>query len=175
MHSAGRWRLIDMTGQRQEETLVAKYRAAPHLIPERRFEPCGKGKVKCVLDGRTGYGITAVDLNATYPAPDRRHRILLQFFGDSLRTVEGPDTAPTTPRRVLPIYQFSRWQIGCLEPHDWECACGLRWPSYAPLWRHIGAERPAGWGRQDGIEHALVEHVPWPRDATRTLDLIGYR
>lgn len=164
-----------MTGRRQEEALVAKYLTAPHLIPEGRFAPVGGGKIRCVLDGRTGYGITAVDLAATYPQRERGHRTLLQFIGDQLSVVEGPDTAPPPPQPIPPIYQFSKWQVGCLEPHDWECTCGLRWTSYAPLWRHIGAERPTGWGRQDGIDHALVEHVPYQPNSTRqgTLDAGG--
>lgn len=164
-----------MTGRQQQEALTRQFLAFPETIPSDRFEACGNGKIRCVLCRRTGYGVTGVDSTATYPERERGHRKLLQFFGDDLLQVEGPDTAPPPPVLVLPIHQFSRWQIGCLVPHDWECTCGHRYTSYSPLWRHIGAPRPTGWGRQDGIEHALVEHAPWPREAAHPsrLDIGG--
>ena len=160
-----------MTGSRQQAVLTAKYLASPDLIPAGRFEACGKGRIRCVLCSRTGYGVTGVNPKATYPVRERGHRTLLQFFGDQLLVIEGPDTAPPAPRPVKPIHQFRRWQIGCLEDHDWECSCGRRYRSYAPLWRHIGGPRPAGWGRQDGIDHVHVGHFPWPRETTRPVTL----
>lgn len=151
-----------MTGRHQAEALVQQFLAAPETIPAGRFEACGNGRIRCVLDGRVGRGVTNVDLSATYPERERGHRTLLRFFGDQPLVVEGPDTAPPPPRSVPPIHQFARWQIGCLQSHDWECTCGLRYTEYASLWRHIGAPRPPGWGRQDGINHALVAHTASP-------------
>ena len=54
--------------------------------------------------------------------------------------------------------QFAPWQYGCLLAHTYRCACGLSFPAYANLWRHIGASRPAGWGRHDGVDHHALDH-----------------
>lgn len=49
--------------------------------------------------------------------------------------------------------QWAGWQIPCLAGHVYGCNCGLTFPAFNNLWRHIGGPRPAGWGRQDGIRH----------------------
>lgn len=164
-----------MTSRAQTDALTSTFLRHPESIPAHRFEPCGNGRIRCVLCKREGYGVVAVDPEATYPQRERGHRILLQFFDHGLVQVEGPDTAPPPPTPVKPIHQFSKWQIACLQPHDWECTCGRRYVTFGTLWRHIGGPRPTGWGRQDGIDHAVVEHEPWPAATTRpsTLDTGG--
>lgn len=151
-----------MTGPNQRRLLTKHFLDHPHLIPSHRFEPVGAGRIRCVLCHRHGLGVVTPDPNATYPVAERGHRLLLQFIAEELHVVEGPDTAPPAPKPIPLALQFSPWQIVCLQPHDWECTCGRRFYQYAALWRHIGGPRPHGWGRQDGIDHALVEHSPWP-------------
>lgn len=53
--------------------------------------------------------------------------------------------------------QFAPWQYGCLMAHVYRCTCGLSFPAYNNLWRHIGGPRPEGWGRHDGIEHLALD------------------
>lgn len=114
-----------MTGRRQIERFVRANRD-PRGLDHERFTRTGGKKVQCALCGRTGYGPVG-------PVEDVKC-----FDGRVLRWQD----------------RFSPWQIGCLMPHDWFCSCGLRFVQFADLWRHVGADRPAGWGRQ-GI-HAPV-------------------
>ncbi|WP_100813054.1 hypothetical protein [Microbacterium lacus] len=52
---------------------------------------------------------------------------------------------------------WAPWQYGCMIAHTYRCTCGRAFPAYNNLWRHIGGERPAGWGRQDGLEHRALD------------------
>ena len=56
---------------------------------------------------------------------------------------------------------FAPWQVACLPDHPWTCSCGRVFPRYVNLWRHIGADRPTGWGRQS--EHHVVDRCAWPQ------------
>ena len=146
-----------MSGRRQREEFIRAHRDGAGL-PEGRFELDGR-KVRCVLCGRDGYGTLAVNPNATFPVKERGHRILLAFLGGGLAQVEGPDTAPKPPEPMPWWMQYSPWQIDCLEDHPWPCSCGRRFRRYVDLWRHIGADRPAGWGRQGVHAPALACEV----------------
>jgi hypothetical protein len=116
-----------VTGQRQLARFIREHRDGAGLDPD-RFERTGGGKVRCSLCHRTGYGTS------------------------------GPVEAITCfDGRVIPWHaRFSPWQVACLMPHDWHCSCGLRFIQFAYLWRHIGAPRPANWGRQ-GVHRAVLE------------------
>lgn len=145
-----------MTGRRQLETFIREHQD-PGTLPVGRFTVTSSGKVQCVLCGRDGYGPLAYDRLKTYPTrPVWVHRKLLTFVGDELVQVEGPDTAPPEPRHVPWWAQYKPWQIGCLMDHTWPCSCGRSFTAYATLWRHIGAPRPMGWGRQGEHHEALV-------------------
>lgn len=135
-----------MTGRIQIQKFIRDHQD-PASLPVGRFELAGR-KVRCVLCGRDGFGPVEFNPDKTWPQHPRGHRILLTFIGDDLVQVEGPDTAPESPRLIPWHAQFSPWQIGCMEDHTWPCSCGLRFRNFATLWRHIGAERPTGWGRQ---------------------------
>lgn len=137
---------------RRQEAFIRAHRDGRD-IPQGRFEFVKGRKVRCVLCGRDGYGPVAYDPARTYPVRERGHRKLLTWIDDDLVQVEGPDTAPEPPRLMPWWAQFSRWQIDCLGDHPWPCSCGRQYRRFVDLWRHIGAVRPAGWGRQ-GI------HVP---------------
>jgi hypothetical protein len=142
-----------MTGRNQIEQFIRDH-ADPSSLPVGRFELHGR-KVRCVLCGRDGFGPVVFNPDKTWPERPRGHRILLQFFGDDLRQIEGPDTKPEPPKLMPWWCQFNPWQIGCMEDHTWPCSCGLSFRNFATLWRHIGAERPTGWGRQGVHEFAL--------------------
>lgn len=122
-----------MVGRRQIDAVVRHL--ATHLdeIPADRFEYTGRGgsgRIRCVLCGRTGaYGL--VGLPDLTTALNERGRVVWYAY------------RPWSP-----------WQVGCLVDHPWPCSCGLTFPVYVNLWRHIGADRPAGWGRQG--EHRPV-------------------
>jgi hypothetical protein len=145
-----------MTGRRQIEKFILDH-PDPESLPVGRFESDGR-KTRCVLCGRDGYGPVVFNSERTWPEYPRGHRKLLQFFGNNLLQVEGPDTAPLPPKLMPWHCQFSPWQIGCMVDHPWPCSCGLTFPVFANLWRHIGADRPAGWGRQ-GEHHYALECV----------------
>lgn len=144
-----------MSGRRQREEFIRTHQD-PTALPVGRFVHVGGRKVRCVLCGRDGYGVLAFNSSMTYPTRDVSvHRKMLDFIGDHLMQVEGPDTPPPAPRPVPWYAQFSLWQIDCFADHEWSCSCGLRFRTYGSLWRHIGAPRPAGWGRQGAHEFAL--------------------
>lgn len=143
-----------MTGRRQRDEFVRTHED-PSSLPVGRFEALDGRKVRCVLCGRDGYGPVEFDSTATFPTRDGSiHRMLLSFIGDELVQVEGPETVPPAPRPKPWWRQFSNWQIDCFEDHIWPCSCGRLYRRYVDLWRHIGAERPVGWGRQG--HHAPV-------------------
>jgi len=150
-----------MTGRRQLDAYVRAH-PDPASLPVGRFTVTGR-KVACVLCGRDGYGPVAYDPNRTYPVRERGHRVLLQFIDEKLVQVEGPDTAPEPPHPMPWWVQYRPWQIGCFQDHVWPCSCGKTFPSFVNLWRHLGADRPNGWGRQSEHHYALAE--AWPREA----------
>ena len=116
-----------MTGQRQLARFIREHRDGSDL-DHNRFEYAGGRKVRCSLCHRTGYG------------PVGRVEAVTCFDG-----------------RVIPWQmRFNMWQVGCLMPHDWHCSCGRRFVEFVALWRHVGAPRPADWGRQ-GEHHAVLE------------------
>lgn len=95
----------------------------PSSLPTGRFEWAGdrSAKVRCVECHRDGYGTTA-----------------------------DPRPTVTFDGRLMPWPQhYSPWQIDCLGDHTWPCSCGLAFRRFVDLWRHIGADRPAGWGRPE--------------------------
>lgn len=148
-----------MTGRRQREEFIRTHQD-PTSLPVGRFMHLGGRKVRCVLCGRDGFGPLAFDPAKTYPTRSTTvHRKLLAFIGDRLLQVEGPDAAPPAPRPVPWWAQFSPWQIDCFEDHVWPCSCGLLFRRYVDLWRHIGADRPAGWGRQGEHHPVLFEEL----------------
>lgn len=112
-----------MIGERQVDRFIRANRD-PSALPMDRFESSG-GKVRCVLCHADGWG--------TIAAPQD----LVGFDG----------------RRHPWWSRMGRWQLAHLGDHPWPCSCGMSFRQYAGLWRHIGAERPPGWGRQG-------EHVP---------------
>ena len=150
-----------MTGRRQLEAYIRDHRD-PASLPVARFTVAeNPRKVACVLCGRDGYGPLAYDPERTYPTRDVAvHRKLLTFVGNALVQIEGPDTAPPAPVPISWWHQYSLWQIGCLMDHTWPCSCGRRFTAYATLWRHIGGERPTGWGRQGEQHYERAE--AWP-------------
>lgn len=137
-----------MTGRHQIEAFIASHRD-PATLPAGRFVATDGRKVRCVLCHRDGYGPVEYDPAKTYPTrPASVHRKLLEFIDGELRQVEGrPDNAPPPPKPVPWEAQFSRWQIMCMFDHEWPCSCGRRFLRFVDLWRHVGADRPAGWGR----------------------------
>lgn len=118
-----------MTGERQIDLFVRANRDAAAL-PDDRFERIG-AKVRCVLCHADGWGTTLPPAQA----------------------------ADFTGRIVRWQHRFSRWQLAHLMDHPWPCSCGLRFRDYGGLWRHIGAPRPEGWGRQGTHEPALTCEV----------------
>lgn len=64
-----------------------------------------------------------------------------------------------------PYFPYAPWQIPCLQPHDWVCSCGLAFPAFVNLWRHIGADRPTGWGRPG--HHVPILASTYPRTPER--------
>lgn len=97
----------------------------PSTLPEGRFEWDG-AKVRCVLCHRRGYGFPLVRDSVT-------------FSGQRVRWSQ----------RVSP------WQISCLRDHPWPCSCGRSFTEFVDLWKHIGADRPVGWGREGHHAPAL--------------------
>lgn len=143
-----------MTGRLQQARFIAEHPDGAGL-PVGRFEHVKGRKVRCVLCGRDGFGPLAFDPAMTFETHARGHRVLLTWVDDELVQVEGPDTAPLPPRLKPWWMQFSRWQIDCLQDHAWPCSCGLQFRRYVDLWRHIGADRPTGWGRRGHHAPAL--------------------
>lgn len=138
--------------RRIRESFIREHKDGSDL-PVGRFELTDGRKVRCVICGRDGYGSLTINPDKTFPVRERGHRALLTFIGMQLVQVEGPDTAPEPPALMPWFMQYSPWQIDCLEDHTWPCSCGRLYRRYVDLWRHIGAERPKGWGRQG-------EHFP---------------
>lgn len=117
-----------MSGEGQRARFLRAHRD-PVGLPEDRFEYVSpkSGRVQCRLCHRDGWGSVA---------PLRNYRT---FTGAKVRWDQA----------------MNPWQIDCLVPHDWPCQCGLTFPSFRNLWAHIGADRPAGWGRQGVHGYAL--------------------
>lgn len=115
-----------MTGNRQIDQFIRAHRD-PSTLPQDRFEWSG-GKVRCVLCHADGWGTPS-------PIGD-----MVTFTGQKLRWSD----------RLRP------WQIPHLMDHPWPCSCGLSFREFNGLWRHIGADRPVGWGRQGEHAPALV-------------------
>ncbi len=141
--------------RRAQEAFIRAHKDGRDLPPG-RFEFTDGHKIRCVLCGRGGYGVVNFNPDMMYPVRERGHRILLTFIDRDLVQVEGPDTAPLPPKLMPWWAQFGRWQIDCLADHPWPCSCGRQFRRYADLWRHIGADRPAGWGRQGDHFPALA-------------------
>lgn len=118
-----------MSGRRQRENFILTHRDAATL-PSARFEWAGErsGKIRCVLCHRDGWGSLGEIKDQT------------GFDGRLWRWHD----------RVSP------WQIDCLQDHPWPCSCGRSYRAFGDLWRHIGGERPTGWGRQEIHEYALA-------------------
>jgi hypothetical protein len=127
-----------VTGRRQIDAYVRLMAEHPELIPADRFEYAfDRGnKVRCTVCHRDGYGFVGMPDLAT--ARDVRGRI-----------------------RWYAYYPWSPWQVPCLMDHTWPCTCGRSYTSFNSLWRHIGADRPTGWGRQESHAYALTSS--WPR------------
>lgn len=115
-----------MSGERQIARFVRANRD-PSKLPQDRFDWDG-GKARCVICHAKGWG-----------------------------SILPPEQAADfTGRIVRWQHRYSRWQIAHLMDHPWFCSCGLSFREYAGLWRHIGADRPTGWGRQGIHRPALV-------------------
>ncbi|MFF9565755.1 hypothetical protein ACF1AJ_20570 [Leifsonia sp. NPDC014704] len=111
----------------------------PEEIPADRFTYTRAGRIQCTVCGREG---------------------VRGFVG-----MPDPETALDwrgLPRRWHRWHPWAPWQVACLLDHPWPCSCGRSFPSYVNLWRHIGAARPAGWGRQGDHRPVLAE--AWPRE-----------
>jgi len=114
-----------MTGERQIDRFVRANRD-PSALPTDRFEWAG-GRVRCVLCHAAGWGGIPQLTDST------------DFAG----------------RPVRWQHSMNRWQIAHLMDHPWTCSCGLAFREFVGLWRHIGADRPTGWGRQGEHQFAL--------------------
>lgn len=117
-----------MSSRRQREAFIAAHRDGSGL-PEGRFQNVSdrSGKVWCVICHRDGWGSTAPLAN------------MVGFDGRLWRWSD----------------RISPWQVDCLQDHPWPCSCGLSFRRFVDLWLHIGADRPAGWGRQGVHEYSL--------------------
>lgn len=123
-------------GRRQAELFIRELQAHPELIPDDRFVWTAHGRIECVLCGRLGVR------GYVGPTPDLEYR---------------PDG------RVIywnSWYPWAPWQIPCLGEHPWVCKCGLRFPAWANLSRHIARWRhPARVIRGHYMVSGLPSHV----------------
>lgn len=124
--------VLRMSGARERAAFVKAHKTGEGL-PADRFEYLSdrSGKVRCVICHRDGYG------------PVGPIRSTVAFDGSSM----------PWDRWISP------WQLDCLQDHTWPCSCGRAFTRYVDLWRHIGADRPRGWGRQERHEMALFCEV----------------
>lgn len=125
-----------MTGSRQIDEYLKVLANHPELIPADRFVRLDTGRVACVLCHREGTSRALVGM----PDLDTRFRERGQ-------------------RAWHAYFPWSPWQISCLMDHSWPCTCGRTYTSFNSLWRHVGAVRPNGWGRQGVHEYALACEV----------------
>lgn len=107
-------------GRRQREALIAELQAHPEEIPADRFVWNHRGRIECVLCGREGYRG-----HVGAPPPPETYR-----RGNWEGLVRWSEWYPWAP-----------WQLACLGEHPWVCACGLRFPAWSNLRRHIGRDR----------------------------------
>lgn len=116
-------------------------RVDPSTLPADRFEyvpDARNGKARCVVCGRTGYLAWIGPPPPVTRGRDGRNASVDERFDKKGRLHPWGSYFPYAP-----------WQIACLLPHDWQCSCGLAFPTYVRLWRHIGGPRPHGWGRPE--------------------------
>lgn len=141
-------------GRWQREATIAELQAHPERIDPDRFIATDRGRVRCVLCGREG-----VRGHVGPPPPTE------EVVNGSWRTI----------RRWDSWYPYAPWQIECLLDHPWVCACGLRFPAWSNLHRHIGRVRhPARAIRGHYQVAGLPTHVAVPA-ALDGIDPTGMR